>query len=163
MARLRFLAHAMAATTLAAGLVAAVFTGTASACSCIPGEGEPERYARADQVFTGTVLSEELEVNNPDVTYDDKYRYAVRVGREYKGDVPAQVDVLTSTSGAACGLRLSVGTGYLVFANGPTPDGAVQTHLCSGTRLASGGPPSTGPSTGPTTTTTTTLCGTSAG
>ncbi|WP_433262345.1 hypothetical protein ACQPZF_29195 [Actinosynnema sp. CS-041913] len=162
MRRLRLLTHAVAAATLAAGLLTAVFTGTASACSCYPGDTEPARYARADHVFAGVVLSEKLELNDPEVSYDDKYRYAVRVGREHKGDVPRRVDLLTSTSGAACGVRLTVGTKYLVFAHGAGGDGAVETHLCSGTRLASGGPPSTAPTQTSTTTPPTTPCATAA-
>lgn len=160
MARLRFLAHAAAATTLAAGLLTAVFTGTASACSCIPGDTEPQRYARANYVFAGTVLSEKLETNKPDTPYDDQYRYTVRVAKEYKGDVPRRVDLLTSTSGATCGVRLTTGTKYLVFAHGDIATGALGTHLCSGTRLASGGPPNTVPSPTITTTPPTTPCAT---
>src|SRR3712207_7429968 len=50
-----------------------------------------------------------LEAGDPSVTYDDKYRYAVSVGRVYKANLPAQVDVVTSTSGAMCGIRLQPG------------------------------------------------------
>ncbi|WP_170211985.1 hypothetical protein [Saccharothrix australiensis] len=152
--------HAAAVATVVAGLLTAVTTGTAGACSCIPGDDEPQRYARASHVFAGVVVSEEPVTGDPDVGHDDKYRYAVRVGREYKGDVPRRVDVLTSTSGAACGVRLTVGVKYLVFAHGDSGDGAVETNLCSGTRPASGGPPSTAPSPTATTTPPTTPCAT---
>ncbi|MEV0681463.1 hypothetical protein AB0I60_33570 [Actinosynnema sp. NPDC050436] len=160
MARLRFLAHAAAAATVVAGLLTVVLTGTASACSCIPGDTEPQRYARAAHVFTGIVLSEKVEPNKPDTPYDDQYRYTIRVAKEYKGDVPRRVDVLTSTSGAMCGVRLTVNTKYLVFAHNGATAGEVGTHLCSGTRLASGGPPNTVPSPTVTTTPPTTPCAT---
>ncbi|CCH33411.1 hypothetical protein BN6_61590 [Saccharothrix espanaensis DSM 44229] len=139
-----------------------VFTGTASACSCIPGEGEPQRYARAGYVFAGVVLSEKLETNKPDTPYDDQYRYTVKVAKEYKGDVPRRVDVVTATNGAMCGTRLTVNTKYLLFTHGDVASGTVSTHMCSGTRLASGGPPNTVPSPTSTTTPPTTPCATAA-
>jgi hypothetical protein len=49
---------------------------------------------------------------------------------------------------------------YVVFAHGDSADGRVETHLCSGTRPASAGPPvTTLPSTS-TTTPPTTTCAT---
>ncbi|MFD0205806.1 MULTISPECIES: hypothetical protein [Saccharothrix] len=142
MARFRFLAHAAGVVTVAAALLTAVFTSPASACSCLPST-EGERYQRATHVFSGLVLSQALEAGDPSSPYDDEYRYAVAVHREYKGDVPVRVDVVTSTSGGLCGISLRVGTRYLVFASGDSSDGRVETHLCSGTRLASAGPPVT--------------------
>ncbi|GAB2960394.1 hypothetical protein GCM10027184_04550 [Saccharothrix stipae] len=146
---------------MVAGLLTAAFVGSATACSCYPGSGQGEAaaYLRADHVFVGVVLSETLEGNNPDISYDDQYRYRVKSGTEYKGDVPRRVDILTSTSGAACGIRLTVGTEYLIFAHGSSDDGAVESQYCSGTRLASAGPPISTP-TQPTTTTPTTTCST---
>ncbi len=163
MARLRFLAHAVAATTLAAGLLTAAFAGTADACSCYPGDNEGWRYSRADQVFTGVVLSEKREINKPDDVYDDQYRYQIRVGIEYKGDVPRWVNVYSviGTGPGSCGVRLIVGTKYLVFAKGNYPADRLTTEHCSGTRLASGGPPTTTPGTS-TTSPPTTPCATAA-
>ena len=159
MARLRLLAHVTAAVVMAAGLLTAAFAGSATACSCYPGSGQGEAaaFVRADHVFVGVVLSETLEVNNPDSAYDDQYRYRVRSGVEYKGDVSRKVDILTSTSGASCGIRLTVGTEYLIFAHGDSSDRAVESQYCSGTRLASAGPPITTP-TQTTTTTATPTC-----
>lgn len=151
MARLRPLAHAAGVVTVTAALLTAVFTSPAGACSCLPST-EGERYQRATHVFSGQVLSQAVEAGDPSSPHDDKYRYAVAVHREYKGDVPARVDVVTSTSGGLCGIGLRVGVEYLVFASGDSSDGRVETHLCSGTRLASAGPPVT---TLPSTTTTT--------
>ncbi|RKT56279.1 hypothetical protein [Saccharothrix australiensis] len=135
MARRRLLAHAAAVTTLTAGLVTAAFTGTASACSCLPG-GEAAKYHRADHVFVAVVLSERLEPGS-------RYIYSTKVGHEYKGDVPRRVEITTHYQGTACGIRLTVGAKYLVFAHGDSGDRQVESTQCSGTRLASGGPPST--------------------
>jgi len=141
LARPRFLAHAAAVTTLTAGLVTAVFTGTASACQCLP-DGEGLKYLKADHVFVGLVLSERRD------TVKDLYVYTALVGEEHKGDVPRRVEIATHYQGSACGLRLQPGTRYLVFAHGDSSDRRVETNQCSGTRPASGGPPTTTPSSG---------------
>ncbi|MFE9748867.1 hypothetical protein ACFYOT_28510 [Saccharothrix saharensis] len=159
MARFRFLAHAAGVVTVTAALLTAVFTTPASACSCLPST-EGQRFYQASHVFAGVVLGEALEAGDPATRYDDKYRYAVAVGREYKGNVLDRVDVLTSTIGSMCGIRLAVGVEYVVFAHGDSADGRVESHLCSGTRPASAGPPvTTLPSSG-TTTPPTTTCAT---
>lgn len=144
MARFRFVAHAAAAATLAVGLLTAVFTGTASACSCLPGDNEVWRYHRADHVFTGVVLSKWTDPRDPASGTDDQIVYTVLVGKEYKGDVPRRVDIATHIQGTACGLTwLTVGTKYLWFTTGDSTDRRVESHQCDGTRLASGGPPVT--------------------
>jgi hypothetical protein len=157
MARWRRFSFVMGIVTLTAGLLTAVFVSPASACSCIP-SSEGERYARADHVFEGRVVSEAVEPGDPANQYDDKIRYAVKVRKEYKGNVPKRVDVATQFQGSLCGLRMTVGKDYLVFATGDSSDRRVETYLCSGTRLASGGPPVT--TTTGTTTTTTPTCST---
>lgn len=148
----RLIAHTAGALTVTGVLLTAVFTGPAAACSCVPGT-EGQRFQQAHHVFTGTVTAVEVEENDPATVGDDKHRYRVVVGLEHKGDVPPMVDVLTSVHGGTCGISLSVGTEYLVFAYGDSTDARVETHYCSGTRLASGGPPVT---TVPTSSTTTT-------
>ncbi|MBB5956801.1 hypothetical protein FHS29_003394 [Saccharothrix tamanrassetensis] len=158
MARLRFLAHAAAVTTLAAGLLTAVFTGTASACSCLP-DGEGLKYLKADHVFVALVTSERLDKRDPNSGTDDRYVYTTKVFKEYKGDVPRRVEITTHYQGTACGIRLVPGTKYLVFAHGDSSDRQVDSNQCSGTRLASGGPPTTTPGSG-TSTPPTTPCAT---
>jgi len=151
MVRLHRISFILGVVTLTAGLLTAVFVTPASACSCLPST-EGERYARATHVFEGLVVSSAVEPVDPSNPYDDKYRFAVKVGREYKGDVPRLVDVATYVQGSLCGQYLSVGSKYLIFASGDSSDRRVETYLCSGTRLASGGPPITTTS-GSTTTT----------
>ncbi|MFC6088726.1 hypothetical protein [Saccharothrix lopnurensis] len=157
MARLRLFAHTAGVLTATATLIAAVLTSPASACSCVPGDTEPQRYQRANHVFSGTVVASETEANDPSTVGDDRYRYRVEVDVEYKGDVPPMVDVLTSVHSSTCGTTLAVGTEYLVFAFGDSSDARVDTHSCSGTRHASGGPPT---SQGPTGSSTTPTCST---
>ncbi|MFE9748866.1 hypothetical protein ACFYOT_28505 [Saccharothrix saharensis] len=143
MARFRLLAHAGGVLTVTALLLAAVFTSPASACICNPGN-EALRYQQATYVFSGVVVHEKVE--------ETVYRYTVEVDTEYKGDVPRRVHVLTQRNNS-CGLTLTVGEAYLVFAKGDVSDRRVETDQCSGIRLAAGGPPTT---TGPAVTTTTT-------
>ena len=152
MARLRFLAHAIGAAVLATGLLTAVLTGTAAACSCLPGDSEPQRYARAQHVFSGSVVAAAvIEKGRVDYVWDDLYAYTVEVDQEHKGDVPATVTVTTNYATSMCKLSLAVGHDYLVFAFGDSSDGEVSSHSCSGTRGVAGGPPVTTTATTPTT------------
>ncbi|MFI9008031.1 hypothetical protein ACIGNX_12440 [Actinosynnema sp. NPDC053489] len=161
MARSRFLAHAAGVLTITAALLTAVVATPASACSCQPGT-EGDRYQRAAFVFAGTVLRETLDAGDPAQGYDDVYRYTVIVRKEYKGDVPRRVEVVTSTIGSMCGIRLTTGVEYLVFAHGDSSDGKVESTLCSGTRPASSGPPVTTGTSGTTTAPPTATCATAA-
>jgi len=141
--RSRFLTRALAVLAVTAALSTGVFAGSASACQCYPGEQEPQRYARAHVVFTGLLLTKVADAGSPNTPGDDLYRYTFQVGTEYKGDVPATVEVVTTQYATNCGLTyLAVGVDYLVFAT--TWRDVYQTRTCDGTRLASGGPPVTG-------------------
>jgi len=146
LARLRFTAHAVGVLTFTAVLLAAVFTGPASACTCFPGN-EALRYERAAYVFSGVVVAERVE--------EGMNRYTVEVDTEYKGDVPRRVHVLSQRD-SSCGLTLKLRESYVVFAKGDVADRRVEIDYCGGTRLAAGGPPTTtSPSSGtgsPTTT-----------
>jgi hypothetical protein len=157
LARSRFLAHAAGVVTITAALLTAVFISPAGACVCFPGN-EALRYQQATYVFSGRVVSEKVELNDG---LTDRYRYTVVVDTEYKGDVPHRVYVLTQMNNS-CGLRLTVGTEYLVFSKGDVADRRLETEQCSGTRSAAAGPPvTTSPSSG-TTTPPTTPCATAA-
>ncbi|MFI9812641.1 hypothetical protein [Saccharothrix variisporea] len=125
-------------------LSAAVLTGTASACSCRPGDTEAQRYAQADFVFSGYVsASTVLERGKPNYVWDDLRAYTVQVDQEYKGDVPATVTVTTAYAESMCGLTLYVGESYVVFAFTGSTYGEVWSNYCSGTRPAGYGPPVT--------------------
>ncbi|NUT53731.1 MAG: hypothetical protein HOV94_41540 [Saccharothrix sp.] len=134
---LRHLTRAAGVLALVAGLLSAVTVGSASACQCYPGEQEPQRYARATHVFTGVVVD---KVRDP---LQHRYTYTLKVGTEYKGDVPDFATVLTYDEVSACGLTsLVVGVEYLVFATGYND--VYWANSCGGTRPASLGPPVTG-------------------
>ncbi|WP_033431889.1 hypothetical protein [Saccharothrix syringae] len=121
-----------------------VSVGTANACTCPSQDTEAKRYARVDHVFTGVVLAEVPDMGDPNVSGDDKYLYMIRVGTEYKGDVPVGVvTVETPVHSTVCGTRLGVGYDYLLFVF--RLGDSFRTYSCNGNRLASGGPPVTGP------------------
>ncbi|MFC5052889.1 hypothetical protein [Saccharothrix xinjiangensis] len=137
------MARAVGVLVLLTGMVAAS-AGTALACTCPPQDTEPKRYARYGHVFTGVVLAEVVDMGQPNNSADDSYLYMVKVGTEYKGDVPVSVVTLQTTIyGTACGTRLSVGTDYLLFAY--RVGDSFRTDSCTGNRAAAGGPPVTGP------------------
>ncbi|WP_440900548.1 hypothetical protein [Actinosynnema sp.] len=142
----RFLARAAGAVVLVAGLSTSVLAGSASACSCFPGDTEAARYARADNVFTAVVLDRVLDPGGSSSVYDDKYRFTLQVGVEYKGSVPpAPVTVESTVHGSLCGTDLRVGVDYLLFAT--SYDGVLSTGSCSGNRGAADGPPDPGSNT----------------
>ncbi|MFD9733566.1 hypothetical protein [Umezawaea sp. NPDC059074] len=145
------LAHVAGVLTLTAGLLTAVFAGSASACSCPPG-GEGEKFQRADHVFSGLVLAKVLEAGDPSTSLDDLNRFVLLVGTEYKGRVPRVVSVTSAVQGATCGVEMLERRRYVVFATGDAADRRVEATLCGGTRLADSGPPVTTTSTPVTTT-----------
>jgi tissue inhibitor of metalloproteinase len=150
--------HIAGVLTLTAALLTAVFTGSASACSCMP-SSEGERYQRADHVFTGLVVAKVVELGDPATAADDHNRFVVVVSTKYKGDVPNVVNVVSHVQASMCGVQMQERLRYLVFATGDASDRRVEAMLCGGTRSADGGPPVT--TTSPTTTTTPT-CATNA-
>ena len=134
----RVLAVVLAVSVMVGGL----FVTSASACTCFPG-GEGSRYARADHVFTGLVLSKRTVTGDPGTALDDVIRHRVLRLHTYKGQPPFVVDVDTSAGGSTCGIQLTVRETYVVFASGDASDRIIETGLCSGTRPASQGPPVT--------------------
>lgn len=97
-------------------------------CLC---EVEPSpRTARqnASAVFSGEVIS-----ITPDVTPDQfsAKRVAFRVERIWKGVYWPTVSVLTSAYDSSCGIPFSIGTRYLVYADGRI--GKLSCDACSRT------------------------------
>ena len=63
-----------------------------------------------------------------------KVRYRVEVTETSKGDVQDEVGVVTYDNGGMCGVDLTAGRDYRIYATGDSSDGKVETNLCSGTR-----------------------------
>jgi hypothetical protein len=130
-----------------AALLIGVFVTSASACTCAPG-GEGAKYQRATNVFTGVVLHTGPA---PVGQSGDRNRFLVLVVKNHKGSVPFLINVDSYVQVATCGIVLKNWETYVVFTSGDASDFVVETESCSGTRLASAGPPIT---TEPPTTTT---------
>ena len=104
------------------------------ACSCI--EAEPKEYAEsAEVIFTGTVRSVETRMEaDPSIPELGEYPvFLVTLDAEtsYKGNVTSTMQLRTATDSAACGVNLSEGERYTVFAR--ELGGNLHTYLCSGT------------------------------
>lgn len=110
----------------------------ALACSCMATTIE-ESAAVADAVFAGTVVGQEpvgldpvgaLAATAPVPGGMGQVVYTFAVDGVAKGDVAADVQILSSGDGASCGMNFGIGERWLVFAMW---DGAVHTtSLCSG-------------------------------
>lgn len=100
--------------------------GRAFACSC--GEARPptERQGNSTAVFIGTLLS-----------HDETGPMRVlefSVSEAFKGTLSSKVLVSTPKEESKCGVRLSSGATYLIFAGGPMD--RLVTTLCRANRAA---------------------------
>jgi hypothetical protein len=95
--------------------------GEGSACSCVG--GTPCDHARtASAVFLGTVT--QVESNGYGTTM------RLRVERAWKGAVGKSIEISGPPDGGACGLGLSVGERWVIFASGEP--GRWWTSMCHG-------------------------------
>jgi hypothetical protein len=91
--------------------------GEASACSCALGT-PCENASRASAVFLGTV------------THVDRTTMRLRVERVWKGAVGESIEVSEPPGGGTCGLGLTVGERWVIFASGEP--GRWSTSMCHG-------------------------------
>ncbi|MGQ0844663.1 MAG: hypothetical protein ACT4QF_11055 [Sporichthyaceae bacterium] len=126
----RLAARALAVSALGFTLVPVLGANPAYACSCIQST-EQENYERADVVFKGTM--NDVEATNRQ-SGDRTFFFAPST--TYKGKTTDPQEVSTAGNSAACGVDLTGGGPFLVFANFDEEDekGELRTSLCSGTR-----------------------------
>jgi hypothetical protein len=141
----RNVGKAVLATGMVVALTPVLGANPAYACSCIAPAGEDQLRAWSDVVFKGKVLSKTGTVDSPGSTGAETITYAFSVKRTYKGKVRVPQQVSTAGSSATCGVRLSVGSTYLVYATKAEPEGKgkaarraadhkpLQVGLCGGT------------------------------
>lgn len=107
---------------------------SASACSCALGSTAGQ-VAGADVVFTGTLVSREVEhPDDPVRSSSDRAVHVFAVDTLYKGTAfPRQV-VVSADSGASCGLELQGDGPFLIVATSPAdaPEGQLAADLCGG-------------------------------
>lgn len=114
-------------------LVVLMAAAPAHACSCAMG-GTKEYVEWADAIFTGTLV--EVDAPDPDdghVSRGDDITMLVAVDRVFKGEAPAQVEVVTSSGGASCGLTPPPvdGDPWLWFLH-LTEEGRYTASICGG-------------------------------
>src|SRR5215217_6381639 len=119
----------------AAGLLLA---SPAQACSCAEAT-TAQHFADADLVFTGTLVSR--EVDHPDwpvMSSGDPALHVFAVDDVYKGEAHEEQGVVSAADSASCGLDLAGDGPFVVFASSDPglPDGQYRAGLCDGTGLA---------------------------
>jgi hypothetical protein len=124
--------------------MASVTSATAMACSCV-GFTEEEAFDAADVVLVGVVVGR----HDPSLgmlfgSTADPVRYTLAVDEVLKGDAGVQVEVATARNGASCGLEMSIGQRWRLYAY---RDGGLQVNLCGGSHLLS--PDSSAPNAAP--------------
>jgi hypothetical protein len=127
--------RARAFAVASALVVALAAPGLASACSC---ESVPftEEYAATEYVFTARALSSEPS------TYPDHHVERLQVFAIWKGSGYKEViDVLSGNNDGLCGLSLTPGVDYLIFAREYSKTYPRYIHSCSRTRLIQPGDP----------------------
>ncbi|MCZ2827689.1 hypothetical protein O2W14_02410 [Modestobacter sp. VKM Ac-2986] len=115
-----------------------VVAPAAWACSCVPAS-TAEQVARADVVFTGTLVSREVLPPAPGTwTSEAPAVHVFAVQTLLKGTASAQQEVVSADSSASCGLALSGDGPFLVHATDPPegPEGRLTATLCGGTAPA---------------------------
>jgi len=102
----------------------------AAACDCV-GDTTAGSFARADLVFTGTLVSREVShPHSPVLSSTDPALHVFAVDSVFKGSAARRQGVVSADSGASCGLELSGDGPFVVFAN---REGAQYTaSLCGG-------------------------------
>jgi Tissue inhibitor of metalloproteinase len=127
--------RALTVTMLSLALLpAALLTArTAEACSCIAPPPPVEAARNADAVFHAKLVSvADVPKTGPHALGNKMFTF--EVVRTFKGQLDAQVNIMTTDNSAACGREYGApGSEWLIYA---TIDGKGQTHdnLCSRTK-----------------------------
>jgi hypothetical protein len=122
----------LAALFSAAGLIVA---SPAAACSC-PVADTATHFADADAVFTGTLVSRDVDHPGwPVISSTDPALHVFAVDGVFKGEVHELQGVVSSADGASCGLELSGDGPFVVFASHDPglPEDQYRAGLCGGT------------------------------
>ena len=111
------------------GLTLGVWAAPTLAYACSCAQPDPAAQAnRADVIFTGTVVSDEVR--------GDTRRLSFAVDRVYKGSAASTQVVETSSSGASCGLEVSGPGPFVVYAQAGGGRPELTSGLCDGTTNA---------------------------
>ena len=122
----------LTALLAAAGLLVAA---PAQACSCAEATTE-EHFAQADAVFTGSLLSRDVDhPDRPVMSSGDPALHVFTAHVVFKGEVHEAQGVVSADDSAACGLALAGEGPFVVFAqrDPDLPDGQYRADSCGGT------------------------------
>lgn len=116
-----------------AGLLGAlpIYSGTASACSCIPPGPPEEELNESDAVFAGSVTTIEDRSSGGIVSSSRPLYVTFDVTETWKGPSNTMLTVITAASSASCGYPFQEGQKYLVYAYSRNDD--LHVSLCSRT------------------------------
>ena len=120
--RPKYVATVAVALALLVGIVVFLTDpGEAHACSCLPPGLPLEELEASDAVFFGRVTSirtfdGQLDPDTPISSYMYFRTVSFDVRTVWKGDVPEQMEVVTSFSDVSCGYSFDEGGEYLVYA-----------------------------------------------
>ena len=140
----RLLASWLGLAIVATALVVGGGMRAAYACSCALRTTDQQAFDEADAVFVGRVAKVTAANAGPIVSSTDPATWTFDVTGVFKGNVASHQEVVSVRSGASCGLELTEGKRYIVFAwldaalrGGPRPGpGQLSGWLCDGTRPA---------------------------
>ena len=102
-----------------------LWSSAASACSCRPPSPPEAALADADAVFEGRTFASES-------VGDEQIRWQFEVTRQWKGELPGKVTIVSAANSAMCGRNYEPGTSYLIYAQ--REDDHLEDNLCSRTR-----------------------------
>ncbi|MEP3372879.1 hypothetical protein [Maribacter dokdonensis] len=101
------------------------------ACSCEYSSNMIERFANAEIIFSGKVLSVqycELEKNGP------VKLYSIAITNSFKGDNRSTIQLLTGIGDGDCGDDFTIGEDYVIFGYDARytvkNDGLYETNIC---------------------------------
>lgn len=111
---------------MAAAFFIATFSTEALACRCKSPKSVTEAFAKSDAVFLGQVSGNDLNNSHRRIT--------LKVTRWWKGGDSPEVVLHTQASTASCGINLTKGENFLVYAELDSKKKILRTTSCNRTR-----------------------------
>lgn len=124
--------RALLASGFAIGVLPVLGANPAYACSCLQASDQ-QLYKQSDVIFKGKVTRTQFPPDYENNINASPIIYTMKATRDYKGKVRPTMKVRTAGNSALCGVELSKGTYYVVFAD-KNNKGKLSVSLCGGTR-----------------------------
>ena len=101
-------------------------------CSCFEIPSPQENYERSNAVFSGEILSNEIDTITSSHGWYDRI-IIVKTDKVWKGFLSEIVEVRTAESEATCGVTFVVGYNYLIYAF--EDENKLRCYLCERTKV----------------------------